>query len=361
MSSEEIQPILDDPARMQAVDRKGMLRQINEFPEQCETALGIARSFEDKYAEFEPSMVLVTGTGDCGTAADMAAVISDKITVPLVSKHGGYLPSYVDERALVLIVDYAGNGRNALQNYREAKGRGSEIVCVTGGGKLAEVAGADGVRVIKIPAAQLARTATGYMFVQLLGLLSQYRVSSSATDAVFSAIKLIKGAREALRFEFPASRNKAKQAAEFLYGKIPVVFGTTGYRSVIARRWKSQLGANAKRPAFASVTVDAAAGEISAWELAGGNRDQFAYVFLNDPSDKNNDADVLNARAKQILGTTYAVLDLDINGTTAAEKLLYGMYFADFVSYYLALLYEVDPTPTEFVKAMESPEDTRQV
>lgn len=354
MSADEIRSILDDPARVEAVDRRNMLRQINEFPEQCETALGIARSFEDKHTQFEPNVVVMTGVGDCGTAADMATVISDKVKIPLVSKHGGYLPSYADERALVLVVDYIGNGFTALQNYKEASARNAEVVCITGGGRLAEVAAADGRRVIKIPSAQLARTAIGYMFIQLLGVMSQYRVSVTATEAVYSAIKLLKGIRESLRFEHPASRNIAKQAAEFLYNKMPVVFGTTGYRSVIARRWKSQLGANAKRPAFSSIMVDAAAAEISAWELAGGNRDGFAFVLLNDPAERNSESEILNARAKQILGDSYAVLELDMKGSTPAEKLLYGMYLADYVSYYLALLYGVDPTPTEFVKAMES-------
>jgi glucose/mannose-6-phosphate isomerase len=354
MGADEIRPALDDPARVEAVDRRNMLRQINEFPEQCETALGIARSFESKQLDFEPSLVLLTGTGDCGTAADMAAVVSDRMEIPLISKHGGYLPSYVNERTLVLVVDYTGNGRSALQNYKEARARNAEVVCITGGGKLGETASKDGVRVVKIPSAQLARTAVGYMFIAALAVMSQYGVSGLASDAVYSAIKLLKSARESLRFEYPASRNLAKQAAEFLYAKFPVIFGSTGYRSVVARRWKSQLGANSKRPAIESIILDAAAGEISAWELAGGSRDMFAFVFLRDPADKDADTVILIDKATQLLGESYRVLNVDIAGVTAAEKVLHGLYFADYVSYYLALLYEIDPTKTDYITAMES-------
>jgi glucose/mannose-6-phosphate isomerase len=356
MSADESRPVLDDPARIQSVDRRGMLRQINEFPEQCETALGIARSFEYNFAEFEPTVMLMTGTGDSGTAADVAAAVSDQVGVPIVSEHGGRLPSYIGESALVVIVDYTGNSRSALQNYREAKSRNAEVVCLTGGGKLAEAAAKDGTRIVKIPTGQLPRTALGYMFVQLLGIMAQYRLTGSAEDTVYSGIKLLKSLRESLRFEYPASRNIAKQTAESLYGKVPVVLAAPDYRAVVARRWKSQLGANSKRPAFASITIDAAAGEISAWEMTGGNRDLFAFVFLVDSADRMSELGTATERAKQLLSDKYVVLELEMKGATACEKLLYGLYLADYVSYYLALLYEVDPRTTELVNAMESEE-----
>jgi glucose/mannose-6-phosphate isomerase len=354
MSADEVRPILDDAVRVQQVDRKGMLRQINEFPEQCETALGIARSFEYNRAEFQPAMVCMTGTGDSGTAADMAAVVIEQITVPVLSKHGGRLPSFVGETSLVIVVDYVGNSRSSLQNYREAKARNAEVVCVTGGGSLGEAAAKDGMRVVKIPTGQSARTAVGYMFIEILAIMAQYGLTSNVEEMVSSAVNLLKSTRESLRFEYPAERNAAKQAAEFLFNKTPVVFGSPGYRSVLARRWKSQIGANSKRPAFESIAIDAAAGEISAWETAGVLTEQFVFVFLKDASDKTSELGTVIERTSQVLSANYGVLELEMKGATPAERLLYGLYLADFASYYLALLYEVDPTKTEYVTLIES-------
>ena len=357
MSADQVQPILDDPERVQAVDRKNMLRQINEFPEQCETALAIARSFEYDYIEFEPAVVFMTGTGDSSLAADMAAAaVSDQIKAPVVSDHGGRLPSYIGETALVVVVDYTGNSRSALQSYKDAKAANAQLVCVAGGGKLAEAAAKDGTRIVRIPAGQPPRMAVGYMFVQLLGIMAQYRLTVGAEDMVFSAIKLLKSTRESLRFEYPASRNTAKQTAEFLFGKVPVVFGAPGYRAVVAERWKIQIGANSKRPVMASLLPDAAAGEVSAWELAGDGFAEFAFVFLKDALDKMSEVGPVMDRTRHLLSDRYGILELEMMGATTAEKLFYGLYLADYVSYYLALLYEVDPTRTEYVTAIESKE-----
>lgn len=354
MGADQTRLNLDDPAKIHAVDLKGMLRQINEFPEQCETALGIARNFEYNYSDFEPKVVYMTGTGDSGTAADMAAAVSENVKVPVISDHGGGLPSYVDENSLVVVVDYLGSCCLALQNYQDAKARNAEVVCITGGGKLSQAAIADGTKLVRIPTGQAARTAVGYMFVQLLGVLTQYRLTSSAEDIVASAILLLKSTRESMRLEYPASRNIAKQAAEFVFDKVPVVYGASGYRAVLARRWKSQLGANSKRPAFAGIVVDAAAGEISAWEMKGSVRSSFVFIFLREPPDKTGKTCKITDHVTRILGENYAVLELEMKGATTAERLMYGLYLADYASYYIAMLYEVDPTNTEFVKAIES-------
>ena len=68
-------PSLDDVARMQEIDKRNMLRLINELPEQFETALGVARSFTIEPPETTPTGVFITGVGDSGLAADMAATV----------------------------------------------------------------------------------------------------------------------------------------------------------------------------------------------------------------------------------------------------------------------------------------------
>src|SRR5450759_4129438 len=106
MTTEPI-PALDDVARMQAVDKRNMLRLINELPEQCETALGIARSFAVEPPENMPSGVFITGGGEAGLAADRAAaVLAGEAEVPIISDHGGRLPKHVGENSLVIVVDY---------------------------------------------------------------------------------------------------------------------------------------------------------------------------------------------------------------------------------------------------------------
>lgn len=351
MTTDQPTPILDDPIRIFEIDKRNMLRLINELPEQCETALGLGRSFAVEPTAERPTVVYITGVGDSGTAADMAvAVTSDEIDIPVVSDHGGRLPRYVGENALVFVVDYLGKSQASIRNYREARARGANVVCVTSGGKLSEAASKDGARIVKIPPGQPPRTAIGYLFVPLVAVMESYGLVSGVVERVSFGIKLMKNVRETIRFDSPTARNVAKQTAEALAGKIAVIYGAAGYRSVVAQRWKTQINANSKAQAFTGVFPDAAEGEISGWERR--QCENLALVFLKDSQDKTEVADMMSA-SLEIL-SDYSTIEIDIKGGSTAERLLYGVYLADYVSCYLALLDEVNPSLTGYVADLES-------
>ena len=349
----ELTPTLDDVARMQSVDRRNMLRLINELPEQCETALGIARSFVIEPPEARPNGVFITGVGDSGLAADMAAaVLADAAEVPIVSDHGGRLPKHVGENSLVIVVDYSGNSESELRNLREAKHKGANVICVTGGRKLLELASSEGIGTIRIPPGQPQRSAIGYLFVPLVVAVEQLGLASGQIEKLSHAIKLMKNAREALRFENPTARNVAKQTAERLFGKLVVIYGVPGYRAAVASRWKSQIDANSKGLAFTGAFPDLALSDISGWEFAKNRSGEFGIVLLSDASDKGEMARLMTA-SEEVLGE-FGVVRLDLRGATTMERLLYGVYLGDYVSYYLALLYGVNPMVSENVSQVQS-------
>jgi len=338
---------------MQAVDKRNMLRLINELPEQCETALGIARSFSIEPPAKRPNVVFITGIGDSGAAADMAAAaLADEAEIAIESDHGGKLPRYVGEDSLVIVVDYTGKSGSELRNLKEAKSRGADVICVTSGGRLLEAATSEGIRTIKIPPGQPHRSAIGYLFVPLVVTVEKLGFATGSSEKLSHAIKLMKNVREQLRFENPTARNTAKQTAQALFGKLAVIYGAPGYRSVVAARWKSQINANSKGLAFTGAFPDVAGSDISGWELVKNRSGEFGIVLLKDATDKSEVADLM-AASEDVL-SNFGVIEVDMRGGTTMEKLLYGIYLGDFVSYYLALLYEVNPSVTENVTLVES-------
>lgn len=352
MTTEPI-PALDDLARIQAIDKRSMLRLVNELPEQCETAMGIARNFSIEPLESAPSVVFITGTGASGIAADMtAAVLSDEIDVPVLSNHGGRLPKFIGENALVIVVDYAGKSSMQARNLRDAKARGTQVICVSSGGKLLEAASRDGIKTVKIPPGQPYRSAIGYLFVPIVTVIEKLGISSGLVEKLSSAIKLMKNVREQLRVENPTTRNSAKQTAHALVEKLPVIYGAPGYREVIADRWKSQINANSKCLACVGRFPDAAEGDISGLEFVEKQCRNTAIIMLKDSNDRSEITDLMNASAEVL--AKFDVMEIDIKGNTIIEKLLYGVYFGDFVSCYLALLYEVNPSTTEYVSLLEA-------
>lgn len=346
-------PVLDDSAKMQEIDKRNMLRLISELPEQYETAMGIGRSFAIEPLPGKPSVVLIAGTGDSGLAADMAqTVLADETETPVVSDHSGRLPKYVGEDALVFVVDYPGKSQSSIRILRDAMQRKAQVICITSGGKLLETASNEGAKIVKIPPGQPHRTAIGYLFAPLVVVMEKLELAEGLTEKLSHAVKLMKSTREGVRFEYPSTRNTAKQTAEALNDKLVVIYGASGYRADVAARWKSQICSNSKIPAFTGVFPDAAESDISGWEMTGAKSKSVGIVLLKDSDDKSETADLMNA-AKQILGE-FTVLEVELKGATTLEKMLYGLYLGDFVSYYLALLQGVNPTITESAAFMES-------
>lgn len=353
MDADEIRPILDDAERIQQIDTRNMLRQISEFPEQLETALGIARSYRDRDPGFEPSLVYLKGAGVAGHSAAIAVEMSnDRAAVPVIAGRGGGIPSYVGSSSLVVLIDYQGDERLAARVLPDALSRGARVVCVAAGGALAEAAAEQGVTVVSIPSGQTPRAAIGYMIAQALGVMAQYRVINSADEILFSAAKFLKAERESLRVESPTSRNPAKQAAQFFLNRIPVILAAPDYRSVVAWRLRSQLGANSKRPAFARGIFDLSAGEISAWEMPETHGCEFCFVLLTDPRDADFGIAPVMDRIEKVVGERYGVMRLNLRGWTIAEKLMDGLFLSDYISCYLAILYGVDPTQTAYANAI---------
>ena len=348
MTTEQPTPVLDDLARVQSVDKKNMLRLIGELPEQCETALGIGRNIALEPLATKPNVVLFVGVGDSGLAADMAAeVLAEELEAPVVSQHVSRIPPYVGEQSLVFIVDYSGNSQSAPRAYREAQQRGAMVVCLTSGGRLREAV-TDRRLIVKIPAGQPSRCAIGYLLLPLVAAVEQLGLASEAVEKASHAVKLLKNIRELFRFETPTPRNKAKQIAQALFEKTPVIYGAAGYRALVARRWKSQIGANSKAAAYTGLFPDLMDGELCAWEQAGERRGNPTFVFLTDTTDRASENRALMEAAGELLGR-FGVIEAQMGGATTFERMLYGVHLADYVSYYLALMYEVDPMAAESV------------
>ncbi|NLN75779.1 MAG: SIS domain-containing protein [Armatimonadetes bacterium] len=352
MATEPI-PILDDVVRMQKIDKRNLLRLINELPEQCETALGIANNLALEAFDTTPDNVYITGIGDSATAAVMAStILSEYASIPVITGDGVKLPEYVGENSLVIVMDYTGKSNSALRNMRSAKSRGASVICLSGSGRLMEQAAKDGIGRFTIPPGQPLRTAFGYLLLPIIVTIERLGLVKGEVEKLSHAIKLMKNAREVLRFENPTVRNKAKQIAHRLHGKLPMIYGCCGHLASVARRWKSQICSNSKMLACSGTVLDLLSGDITGYELISRRADEIGIVLLHNPIERSPYAHLVSAVEETL--DQFDVIVADVQGATITEKMFYGLYLGDYVSYYLALLNEVDPLATEYAQSLEA-------
>jgi glucose/mannose-6-phosphate isomerase len=340
---------LNDPQRRLALDPHDMLGLVLKFPQQCREGIAIGRELPvEKTARPEIRNVVFTGLGGSAIGADFARSLMEECgTAPMQVNRDYTLPNYVGPHTLVVAGSYSGNTEETLAAYAAAGKAGAQRAVVTSGGTIRKLAEEAGDTVALVPGGQPPRSATGYMLFPMLGYLAQRGLFERelATDLEETVLSLDTLAI-ALGPNVPTAQNPAKQLALALYGKIPVLYGSQGYRGAVAVRWKGQFNENAKLAAFANVFPEQNHNEILAWTLATRQAQNWAVLFLRDKKEATEMPRIAHRVevTKGVIGTAAEIHEVWAEGDSLLARMMYLAHYADYVTVYLAMLNAICPT-----------------
>lgn len=332
------------------IDSTGMLAALEGLPLQCSEAYGNLTD-QVELPDIEAiSHIVVTGLGGSAIGGDLLRVYAaDKISVPITVNRDYVLPGFVGPDTLVFAVSYSGNTEETLSAYEEARARGASVIAISTGGKLGEMAGRDGIPLVKIPSGCAPRAATGFLFIPTLGILQRLGMLPDLTGEITEMISFVRELRKKLRPETPVEDNQAKQIACKLYKKIPVIWGAAGTTEVVAQRWKGQMNENAKVPAYWNVFPELNHNEIVGFQFPREILEKIHVIILRDGRD--------HARVQKRIEITKDVIKDVVDGYTevwasgegALSRLFSLIYTGDYASVYLAALYGIDPGPVKVI------------
>jgi glucose/mannose-6-phosphate isomerase len=347
--------VLDDAARRAALDAQNMIPLTHEFPEQCRKGLNIAMQFNPPTPRLPIQNVVVTGLGGSAVGGDLLRVlVEDNGEVPLVVNRDYQMPAFVNDRTFVIAASYSGNTEETLSAFEDAQDRGALLACVTSGGELAQRAAHYGTPVAFIPRGQPPRSAMGYLFIPML--MAAHKVGvirRDPTGDLQNAIALLEKAREQWNADVPFEKNPAKQLAAKLYGKLPIVYGSQAYSTVVAFRWKTQLNENTKIHAYSNGYPEMNHNEILGWVLAKQQVPNLAVVLLRDQMERPK----IVARVettRRLFARAADVHEVFAEGQSLLARMLHAIYLGDWVSCYLALLYGVNPTDISYINLLKA-------
>lgn len=344
---------LDQREFVERLDPKGMYALTEAFADQCRKALQLSRDSQIEPLEVAPQLAVLTGLGGSAAGGDIVrALFEAHGSIPFLVNRDYHLPSYINKDCLVFAASYSGNTEETLSAYAEAKSKGCRVICVTSGGKLAELAKENGDDLILIPGGQPPRTALGFMLIPVvdacvrLGLLpaQEFERAFSLLDSNCSEW----GVSNA--FE----TNDAKQLAEFLYGSVSVLYGVGPWQGLVANRWKGQINENAKNMTFANTFPELNHNEILGWAKCETQLvPKWTAIYLQDGSESEK----MKARARvtsEVIASAAEVRTATAKGGSLFEKILSLTYMGDFVSLYLAALNGVDPENIDAINLLKS-------
>ncbi len=339
-----------DPDTIAAVDRSDMLADIVGLPEHLRDALWKAESANLQPWD-SPGGLVVAGMGGSAIGGALArAMLGDHASRPILASRTYGLPAWTTPDTTVLCASYSGNTEEALACYEAAGALGATRVAVTSGGKLGELARADGVPVIPVAGGFQPRAAVAYMTVAALEIARL----CGAGPRMGAEIDVAADHLEHLVVEWGAEGaedSEAKTLARALHDSVPVIAGA-GLTSPIAYRRKTQFNENAKVPAFHSELPELDHNEVVGWHGAPA-LGRFAAVFLDD-SDTHPRIKERIALTREMIGDNATGTHVaHSRGDTAVERVLSLVLLGDLVSLYVAVLRGTDPTPVDALEALK--------
>jgi glucose/mannose-6-phosphate isomerase len=352
---------LDDRDSCLRLDSRGMLDFAIEFPSQLQHAARIGRAFRPPKNLRGPSQIVLSGMGGSAVSGDFIARLCEShLPVPFLVNRDYRIPRFVGPETLFIASSHSGNTEETLAATGLALRRGARLVCITTGGKLRDLALRRHLPLIQTPSdpPMPPRAALGYSLVPLIFLLASLGLYPAADRQLREALDLAGLLRDQLRPDVPIERNRAKQLALYLHGKIPWVQGTVGVMSAAAYRWRCQFNENGKTLAYSSEYPELNHNEVVGWEIAPGLSRNIAVVVLRDPSASIR----VQARVEitqEFIAPKAPVRIIDAEGESPLARLLWTVYFGDFVSLYLAFLNNADPAEMHAIEELKSRLATR--
>ncbi len=344
---------LDDPLTFERLDPDGLRDRIRALPERCREAWRQAQSFCFPPEFVEIDSVLVLGMGGSAIAGDIVRSLALPRSTKTVTVYRGYdLPPSVGERTLVVACSFSGETEETLSSFGQTLSGPSKKLVITTGGRLLATARANGVPSYVFRYAGEPRSALGHSLMPVLALSTAAEVLPDPSHDVDEAIALMEELRKEIGDAVSLERNAAKQLATRLHGKLPVIFAAETLTEA-AHRWKTQLNENSKIWAFYDEVSELNHNAVEGFGLPRAIADGAHVVFLSHP--KLSPRNLLRYSGTRDLLEAAGVTSesVEARGDSDLARVLTAIYFGDWVSYYLAMLNGVRPSPMPAIDQMK--------
>ncbi|NCO44044.1 SIS domain-containing protein [Candidatus Berkelbacteria bacterium] len=334
---------LDRYTEFSKLDSQGVLQNIEEFANQVETAQSTLREFAIPAPYIQAHDCVLLGSGSSYTANLIASRLYTQIGIPIVAWDQIGLPYSLTSKSLVIASSYSGETIETVSNFERAAKSGAKLCAITGGGSLGALCRKYNAPVFPIHYGAHSRHAIGFILTALYAIGSKlgYIEDTSALD---DSITLLKGCIHKTKHDVVLSKNIAKQIALRLKNKsIHILAGGVWYG--LAVRFAQQYNENSKSFAIASALNEFVLTGLDGVHFPNKMRDNIIYIILQSKYDKSHDRHIQSVLIQHFerKGIAYESLFIQPSTNMLAE-VLQAIVLCDFISYYVALLNDSDPS-----------------
>lgn len=337
--------MLDDLKYISQVDKSDALGFIAKQPQQLLHDFGLKElSFGD-----EPIYnVVFSGMGGSSLVAELVNTWP-RLKEPFVISKNYDLPEWVDQDTLVICASYSGNTEETLASLDQALEKKTRLMVIAHGGKLLERAKAEQLPYAEIPECSQPRTGILYMYRVLVELfIAAHLIPESSLRELEAVVPKLEESLAMWKPEILLKDNYAKQLAEAMEGKTPIIYGGA-LTYPAAYKWKINVNENAKNTAWCNQLPEFNHNEFIGWSSRPVEK-PFAVIDLISSFEHSRILRRFEVTDRLLSGKRPKSNRVEAKGETVLEQLLYLVLLSDFATAYLGILNNIDPSPVDLVE-----------
>jgi glucose/mannose-6-phosphate isomerase len=271
------------------------------------------------------------------------------LKVPFEIVNDYNLPEYVGPNTLFIASSYSGNTEETLAALSEAEKRGAQIVVTTAGGQLMELAKQANHPLFEIPSGIQPRMSSFYFLSAMAHLFEQLNLSRPVIVEELNATALwLKDQKESWRPDVATKDNLAKQIATEIAGKTVIVYSGPKLFPA-ANKWKICCNENAKNLAWSNQYPEFNHNEFIGWSSHPVDK-PYGVIEIRSNLEHERTQKRFAVTEKLLSGKRPAPIVVTPAGENHIQQLLWTSMLGDFITIYLALLNNQNPTPVDLVE-----------
>ena len=353
---------LDDTELLAKFDKSNQIAIMLEWPDLIKEAKEECLKFEipnkiqwkKKTIEYkQPDNVIICGMGASAIVGDyLISLFRDEFKIPVVTDRKYRLPKFVNENTLVICISYSGNTEETLSRYEDALTKGAMLISISSSGLLEKLSKSIGTPHIKIREGLPPRSSFPSIYISLIKILESFNLLESIDNDILETEEILKDLSQQYSPKTNKEENIAKKTAYSLFNTLPLLIGHTIY-SPIAFRGKCEFNENSKVLAISDVLPEQNHNGVVAWDNPNTVLNDVFVIFFRD----KNEPEQIKIRVEETINTisqkTEKILEIFPQGNSNLAKQLTATYLIDFISIYLGILHELDPSSTPSIDKLK--------